>query len=248
MNEEENCSLSVDPLSSTPKQYQIDIRPETMNHSNIDRIISYATNLFDVDQLEAIGLTNQLTTTLLTQKDSFNRYLTSYKELVNLNEYSISFANKIMMAMMDRIQFKDMLLRSMMIRAYINDLGSNYQNKTQAAPNIYISSENFNINMALIDIIFHTEIWNGEEQMNVGDMERLIDKVQYYLNNRIITMKFAEEMMNHFIFGKDNYYQSYFIDLIEANQVTDAALSYLIESNATFISQDIKDYISTYLP
>ncbi|HOI46201.1 MAG TPA: hypothetical protein PLR26_00575 [Bacilli bacterium] len=248
VNELTSCALSITPIVDTPKVYQTQMRQDITNHINIDRIIAYAVDGFQPDALTTLGLSNQHISKLLKQKESFVRYTTFYKESVDGNEYNISFANKVMMAMMNNIKYKELLLRSNLLRAYMNDLGSNYQNKLQITDNIYISSETFNMNMALIDIIFHTEIWDGTQQLNVGDMERLIDKVQYYVNNKIITQSYAQELMNHLVFGQDNYHQSYLIDIIEANQVSNAALNYFINSSATFISQELKDQIASYLP
>jgi hypothetical protein len=248
MNEAVSCELSLTPITMNPKEYKTYINQEILNHNYIDQVITFASTNFTTEALTVIELSTPHQSKLLKQKESFERYLSLYKELVDANEYHISFTNKVLMAMLNQIEFEEHISRSMMIRSIMNDLGSNFKNKKLISGDIYISTESFNITMATIDIIFHTEIWDSEAMMNMGDMERLIDKISYYVNNKIITPKYATILLNHFVYGEDNYHKSYFIDLIENGNISNEALQYFVNSNSIYISQELKDTISTYLP
>jgi len=247
IEEQQNCSISTEPVNSGPKAYRNSINDLENYHNLVKEVVSKFVDRYTAGQIFSnVAIKQSLANQFAIQYESFKTYLNKYQDSIDELTYDISFANKVMYLMLEEINFKDKIENSLMLRAIINDLGSNYQKKIAVDETTFVSDETFNVTMIIVDIIFRASIWTSGNDVGAGDMERLIDKVEFYVDNNIITPKFAEELFNHFVYGKDNNYESYFIDLIEEGVVTPAAIDYFINSDSLYIKQNLKDKLSTY--
>jgi|GEM_PF-2357144 len=238
-----SCGIDSSTQTQTPKAYELQAKTILTDPAKGRLALSF---FAATDPSQAAGLSQTLIAKYDGQAVSFHHYLNRYDTAISANTHATSMANKMMMAMLGEIGFAEKLKTSMLVRSLFNDLGGNYASKIQIDEDLSLSDETFNVTMITVDLVFTTEIWNGQNNVGIGDMERLVDKLTFLVNNNTITRKYATELMNHFIFGQMGTKEHYFIDLIEEDRVSQQAIQYLIDADAEFISQKIKDTLSIY--